>query len=153
MYGCTALRPDTSELCQNHFITFALKAPGRATGSARASLRDCRGSAQPRVLRGGCGGNPRSGTPSAPTSLEACPETQFFHCPAVSSPYGKPWGGREGAAGRAPASGRAAAAAPVSCRRNARRYAPVSRSGSPSLLEHSSAYITRWQQSTFPEVS
>lgn len=111
------------------------------------------GRAGPPRGRRGLRGTPRPGTPSAPPSLEACPETQFFHCPPVSSPFGKPRGGREGAAGRAPASGRAAAAAPVSCRRNARRYAPVSRSGSPSLLEHSSAYITQWQQSTFPAVS
>lgn len=40
MYGCIALRPDTPEPCHNDYITFAVKAAGRASGSARACLQD-----------------------------------------------------------------------------------------------------------------
>lgn len=58
-------------------------------------------SAPPRGRRG-LRGMPRPGTPFAPPSLEACPETQFFHCPPVSSPFGKPRGGRGRRAGPLP---------------------------------------------------
>lgn len=119
--------------------------PGRASGPSAwegGGRRD--GRTDGRGLRG----NPLHRHP-----WKLCPGTQFFHCPPVSTPpFGKPRGGRGRRAGPLP-PGALPRRPPASCRRNARRYAPVSRSGSPSLLEQSSAYITRWQRSTFPAVS
>lgn len=154
MYGCIVLRLDTPEPCLNDYYNLCPQGSWECPHSF-ATLRQ--GSAQPRVLRGGgagCVEPPARGHPPRRRPSKPARRLNFstaLPCPPRLGSLGE--GGREGAAGRAPASGRAAAAAPVSCRRNARRYAPVSRSGSPSLLEHSSAYITRWQQSTFPEVS
>lgn len=107
MYGRTRLRPDTSEPCHNYCITSALKAPGRAAGSALASLRDCAGHQPSLGTESGssAGATGAAWIPPPGDTLRAAvprslPGDSVFPLPSRVLPFGKPMGGKEGGRGR-----------------------------------------------------